>query len=399
MKRNVLLLTIDALGADKCWDIAGRLMPFTEAAGSRGVLFKNVISTTSSTTPSIASIHTGLYPKEHGVESTYGFQLNQCVTTLAELLKRNGYRTFASVGGPLFPKTGLLRGFDRYIHRPAHLDLKFLKWRYRINRMKLNRYFLLRETELIVRTPIPWFYWIHILDLHNRWRDRATSTDSSLSDYEKALVSVDALMNAIIDKIDLKNTLVVICADHGHYVSAIDTKRPGLDYSEAHGFHVYDLLVRVPLIILAEGFLPEGVVINEQISTVDIFPSLMDILGFSHPAEVSGQSFASQLFPDKSRTHPHMEQPAYMEACGSILQKAGNAFLMGIRSKGWKLVVAQEPESDRAPELYNLTQDPLELVNVYQQYPERARALLCELNQKRAEQKVLGRTEPADRKC
>jgi arylsulfatase A-like enzyme len=380
MKKNVLLLTIDAFGADKCWGLKKTLTPNIRSFSKKGAIFTSAISTTSSTTPSMASIHTGFYPFQHGIKSTYGFHLENSIKTLAENFKSHGYETFSNVGGPLKPSTGLNRGFDSYRYRAAHLMVPFFKWKFAINVAPINNFFLMHETISIFRRPEPWFYWIHLLDLHNRWRPKRWIANKMLSGYEQALASLDKKIGKLLNEVDTKRTLIVISADHGHHVSTIDPKRVGINYSEAHGFHVYDTLVKIPLIIVCTDLIPEGLIVEKQISTIDLLPTILDLLGYKQTNSITGQSFAGLLKKEEGITvNYNSKRFVYMEACGSILKRAGKSFLMGIRSPDWKLVVPKEGNSKQNFELFDLKKDPDELVNVYDKYPQIANQLLNEL--------------------
>lgn len=387
MKRNVLLITIDAFGADKCWQKCKQLVPFINNIGKRGTVFRQAVAATSSTTSSIASIHTGLYPKEHGIESTYGCSLKDSVTTLAEILNRNGFKTFATVGGPLYPETGLNKGFDRYVHRPSEFVPRFLKWGYSINRMGLNSLLLAKEAKKIVSCNNPWFYWIHFLDLHNRWRGKKWFNDRSLSDYENALLSLDKKIEQIIKKVNLKETLLVICADHGHYVANIDKKREEIaGHTEGHGFHVYDTLVHIPLMFISEELIPSEKIIYQQVSSVDILPTILDLLRIENSYQTSGVSLINLVKSHQKRNPDNsFERPAYLEACGGYFKSRGEPFLMGIRTKNWKYVISQNESSKRKPELYDLINDPDEMNNVCDKFLNEAknmRTLLFDLVEK-----------------
>ena len=77
-----------------------------------GVSCTQAVSSASSTTPCVASLLTGTYSFVHGIRSIFGLKLNPTVPTLVETLRTAGYHTVAEVSGPLFPETGLDRGFD-----------------------------------------------------------------------------------------------------------------------------------------------------------------------------------------------------------------------------------------------------------------------------------------------
>jgi hypothetical protein len=104
-KPNVLLITIDTLRADhlSCYGYATPTSPFLDQLASEGVRFENAYSACSWTAPSMASLFTALYPRQHGVrhgvveEKTIMRQeyLDDRFLTLAELMKAAGYETFA----------------------------------------------------------------------------------------------------------------------------------------------------------------------------------------------------------------------------------------------------------------------------------------------------------------
>lgn len=372
MMRNVLLLTIDAFGADKCWEKCSSLIPALNCLKSQGVVCSQAIAATSSTTSSIASIHTGLYPKQHGIESTYGYHLKDSVTPLAEILKTNGYNTFANVGGPLFPKTGLNRGFDNYTYRASEFVPRLWRWGVVIKRMELNNFLLRREAKSIFRKQSPWFYWIHLLHLHNRWRGKTWVKNFKLSDYENAFSSLDKIIHFIISSVDLENTILVVCADHGHHVTSLDPPRPEVKWPEGHGFHIYDTLVHVPLFFIAKGLVPQHVTVERQVSSVDILPTITDLLGLDRPPQGVGESIVG-LMNHKQSDQADMashNKYAYMEACGGFFKHTGQAFLMGIRTEKWKYVMSQDLHSGREPELYDLAHDADELYNVRKNFPE-----------------------------
>ena len=61
-------------------------------------MFKSAYSPATLTLPSHATIMTGTYPTFHKVHYNGTFRLGESATTLAELCKRAGFSTAASVG-------------------------------------------------------------------------------------------------------------------------------------------------------------------------------------------------------------------------------------------------------------------------------------------------------------
>jgi arylsulfatase A-like enzyme len=116
-KPNVLLISIDTLRADHlgCYGNTSARTPVIDQLAREGVRFERAFSTVPLTLPAHASILTGTYPSYHGIRDNAGFILPQDQTTLAEVLRDEGYSTGAVVGAyVLDSKFGLDQGFDHY---------------------------------------------------------------------------------------------------------------------------------------------------------------------------------------------------------------------------------------------------------------------------------------------
>ena len=111
---NILLLTVDTLRADHL-TVYGYDRPTTPAIDElsrNGVRFANAMSQAPWTLPSLASIHTGLYPTEHGATHSTARVSDEAVT-IAEVLRSAGYQTLGVVGHDFAGRNhGLAQGFD-----------------------------------------------------------------------------------------------------------------------------------------------------------------------------------------------------------------------------------------------------------------------------------------------
>jgi arylsulfatase A-like enzyme len=89
---NVVLVTIDTLRPDRlgCYGYLKSETPNLDALAKSGVLFETAVTHTPLTTPSHASIFTGLYPTVHKVRDTGGFVLQTPYKTLTEILQQQG---------------------------------------------------------------------------------------------------------------------------------------------------------------------------------------------------------------------------------------------------------------------------------------------------------------------
>jgi uncharacterized membrane protein (DUF373 family) len=118
---NVLVILVDTLRADHLSAYAyARPTPNLDRLAHEGVLFENAVSACSWTLPSHASLLTGRYPADHGMQSVqpmpwlgWGQQSLHGYPTLADALKRRGYRTAAFSANQTYftSNVGLGRGF------------------------------------------------------------------------------------------------------------------------------------------------------------------------------------------------------------------------------------------------------------------------------------------------
>jgi len=114
---NVLLVTLDTTRADHigCYGYSLARTPRLDALAREGVRCANAISAAPITLPSHTSILTGLYPPAHGVRDNGSYALGDDAVTLAERLKKAGYRTQAIVSALVLNRRyNLGQGFDGY---------------------------------------------------------------------------------------------------------------------------------------------------------------------------------------------------------------------------------------------------------------------------------------------
>lgn len=417
MKQNVLFILVDCLRADKCYgDKRSAKTPNIESLIRNGVFFSKTIATTTTTTPSVASIFTGLYTFAHGIRSLKGYKLSNNVKTLAEVFKENGYNTYAEVTGPLVPYAGIDRGFDNYCCRDKK-EYFIDKWGDGLIQKFKDGHF--KE---------PWFIFLHLWELHDprRIANGFNNARFGKNRYERALSGLDVKLGELFKCMN-KNTAIIIHGDHGEKI--IETmlveylydlkqiakktadrmkitiagitrkafkllgingeklpefakqnyspklKRPARFRLFGHGFHVYDSALVIPLIISGDnGKFPKNMVISTQVRQVDIFPTLID--GFElrtiTPLNSHGQSLSPLLRGEKFN-----ELPAYSEACGKVLADK-KYWKISLRTNKYKFI-CRPYHTDKKEELYNLESDPLEKNNIIQSQGEIANALKKQL--------------------
>jgi arylsulfatase A-like enzyme len=95
---NLVLITVDTLRPDHLGfaGYARATSPFLNRLAAEGVVFDNATSVSGWTLPSVATIMTGRFPKDHGA-TDFHWSLDPALPTLAGILRRAGYDTYGIV--------------------------------------------------------------------------------------------------------------------------------------------------------------------------------------------------------------------------------------------------------------------------------------------------------------
>ncbi|MBA7644300.1 Lipopolysaccharide assembly protein B [subsurface metagenome] len=354
---NILFITLDTTRADHlgCYGYDKAETPNMDRLAETGILFKNATCQVPLTLPSHSSIFTGTYPFYHGVRDNGGFYLDPERTTLAEVLKVHGMATSAFVGAFVVDsRWGLDQGIDYYYD-----NFDFAKYK----RISLDS--VQREGGEVIEAFFEWFEenyqkkffsWIHFYDPHTPYdppepyKTRFSKWNWGLYDGEIAYVDelIGKVLDKLIEKDVLEKTLIVIVGDHGESL--------GQHKENAHGFFIYDAAISVPLIIHLPTQNLKAKKVNVRVETIDIMPTLLQILGLPLPSEVQGKSLLP-LILDK---HSNQERFAYSETYYPRYH-FGWSELKSLQNSRYKYIQAPRPE------LYDIVNDPNELTNIYRQ--------------------------------
>jgi len=364
-KWNVLVVTFDTTRADHigAYGRARAKTPAIDGLAEQGVLFERAYATAPMTLPSHATMFTGLQPVEHGLVTNGKGRLPEELMTFAEILSNKGCRTGAFTAAfVLDSKFGLEQGFETYnddlTGTPRPLDI-------------LHRE---RPGDVVVDAALAWLKehqaekfhcWIHLYDPHLPHLAHPQDGVDAFADapYDGEIAFADQQLARVLaflkeQQLD-ENTLIVIAGDHGE----------GLDEHQehGHGYLLYQSTLQVPLIVVRPGAGPRGVRVPEPVSLVDLFPTLLDLLGVSPPQPVSGSSLAAVWQGEKiePRTCFSMTEEPLLDNGWSPLQSLTTA--------DWKYI--------RTPiaELYDLKNDPGETTNLAEAEADRVAELEAEL--------------------
>ncbi len=364
---NLLVITLDTTRADRlgAYGFKDIETPNLDRLAAQGVLFEQASTAAPLTLPSHSSIFTSLFPPEHGVRDNGGFFLAPSHQTLATVLKKSGFQTGAVVGAfVLDGKWGLNQGFDSYVD---DFDLSKMTGGFGIGDVK-------RPGNEVVDRALPWleqvknrrfFAWLHFYDAHSpylspepfrsRYRTHPYSGAISFVDSQIARVLGFLEQNHLLDK-----TVVAVVGDHGE---GLNQHQEG-----THGFFIYQSTMRVPFIIRAPFGLTHGRRVADPVRTVDLFPTVLDLLGVPVPSGIAGVSLA----PLMSGAKPRLDLDVYAEALYP-LHHYGWSELRAWRAGQYKVIDAPRPE------LYDLDRDPDEATNLYDQKKSVADAMIARL--------------------
>ena len=410
---NIILLSIDTLRADRlgCYGYDRPNTPNLDRLAAKSVRFSQAISGGSWTQAAFPVILT----------STYASMYGGCLGPLSserpspvEILAEHGYTTGGVSSSPLLSRAyGYDRGFDDFfelvpeekdpflrkirggqyllrnplIHYVSQLLGKSLRpARLYVSAKKVNQ----AVYQIIDKAREPFFVWAHYMDVHwpyhleedltdpqaivQTWRDithlhqvnwHGASITSAQQNhykslYDRAVQYIDGQIGHLLDYLDksghAENTVIIIVSDHGEEF-----------LERTHWGHVetnlYDEIVKVPLIIRLPG-LADGQVVQHQVRTLDIMPTILRLCSCPLPDELEGCSLIPLWSGNESQYDGVIAISERWRDEGDL------SHIISLRTDNFKYI--WNDQNPNQPSLYNLQIDPEEKINVVTQYLETA---------------------------
>jgi len=378
---NIILISIDALRADhlSCYGYHRNTSPNIDQLAGEGALFKNAFSQACSTLASHSSIFLSQYPWTHEVVGSEN-KMAKSSLTLAEILKNRNYMTAGFVGGGyVSSKYGFDQGFDFYFDKPKtwhtikfHKDNLF-RW---LEKVKDKKFFLFLhpyDVHSPYDPPMP-YRALYIGDYSdqrclNKLVDyELTALNLSPEETDYVIALYDAGINYVDDEIGelvkklkklniFNNSVIIITADHG--------ERLGERGRVGHGREASRIVTHVPLIMRIPE-IGQGKVIEEIVESIDITPTILDILDISLPEGMQGKSILPLIKGSWSGGN-------FIAYTGEAWKKA--ALSTAIRTKEWTYIMNRSG----LDELYDRIDDPKEQKNLIKERPLLAQKLKKEL--------------------
>lgn len=337
---------------------------------------------------------TSLYASQHGL-TVRERDLPDFNETMAETLQKAGYRTAAAVdNGNLDSSLGFAQGFDEY-------EQSWLRAETEAERTEVITRF--GEEFLARREERPFFLWLHYVNPHTPYeppedllqsfrndglvprgvelpevvgfhggvnRNLAAATEAGrtwgnyVDRYDAEILFADGHVGRVLKALEgstrASATAVVLTSDHGESLGEHD-------YFFDHGDDLFNPSLRVPLILSFPGFLPAGERVSGAVSTLDVFPTILDLAQVSFPAGLQGRS----VLPLVRGTRGSLHEALYFQ---------NDRHLMAISNGRLKLIAHPAAEGDVRYALYDMFRDPGEEENRYEGAESRVAPLQAELS-------------------
>jgi arylsulfatase A-like enzyme len=355
---NVIVIVVDTLRSDHVSDYgyARQTTPNIDRIAKEGVKFRNAFAPSPWSLPSHASLLTGLYPFQHGMQNVepmpwlgWDDHSLRSQPTLPEILQQHGYRTAAFSANRVYftSNVGLGRGFIHFEDYFSSVADAFVRTMFgrefariylsRSDKSLVRRILRrLRLTSLLDRdtegwennggargvrkranlvnketlswieanktNPHPFFIMLNYMDAHDPYGAPADfpkaewDHGSDIDKYDEGIRYADHYVGLLTNELQqrglLNQTLLVVTSDHGESLGE-------------HGLHfhvsaLYRELIQVPLIISYPGHLPAGLQVDTPVTNIGAAPTILDLLGISQPSSLMVPA-VTPLWADESR--------------------------------------------------------------------------------------------------
>ncbi len=298
--------------------------PNMQRLADTGMTFTHAFIASPSCAPSRAAMLTGLMPARNGAENNHTFK-HDGVASLPDVMRKLGYQTAAFGKVAHGGKDVARHGFDVFdAENDAAVVGKFLK-------------------ERDASKPLCLFVGSH--NPHVPWSDVAgydpakvtlpvnfvdtRETRESRARYYTSVTKADTELGAVLElakkHFDPANTLFIYTSDHG-------AQWP------FGKWNLYDTGIRVPFLAAWPGVIKPGTRTGAQVQWIDLWPTLIEVVGGTVPADIDGRSFLPVLRGEKS-THRDVIFTTH-SGDGSM-----NVYpIRALRDGDWKFILNLHPE-------------------------------------------------------
>jgi arylsulfatase A-like enzyme len=425
---DVVLVSIDTLRADHlgAYGRSPSITPHMDRIAGEGVVFTRSLASSPWTTPSIASLLTGLPTTRHGagrpLSSGLTFRrspLDDRFTTLAERFAAAGYRTGAVVAnGFLSAESGMAQGFQDFANPFASAMVASVLGDLPLTRLLVNLtppdtwgdYRAQGVTDAALKwlgdgKDAPLFLWVHYIDPHTPYQADPALLDPAvlgqmIHQAHPEVLKDGTVIGEVFTATDLVRSGTLWLGPQDRYrlqeyyarevrytdmhigrlfevLRARSAKRPVVaaltaDHGEEfwdhghfeHGHDYYREVTWVPMVFWGPGVVPAGQVASTVAGVVDVGPTLL---------ELAGLPVASPHDLDEGRSLAGFWDPRGGAAPPAALPRfsGGNLYDLPavlVEDGPWRFVL----RANGTQELYDVIRDPRERRNLAFEHAELA---------------------------
>lgn len=387
---NIVLILADDLGYGSLGAYGEKEIPTPniDSIAKNGAKMTNGYVSCPICAPTRAGLMTGRYQQRFGFEhnpgparqanDNFGLPIDQ--TTIAEVLKKNGYRTGMFGKWHLGYKPELqptARGFDEFYgflsgarsYLPIRRADPILRGTKEVAETEYLTEALAREAVTFMgqKSDQPFFVYLPFNAVHAPMEAPAKYTDpfpeltGTRKTYAGMQAGLDAAVGKVLDAIKKKgiekNTVVFFLSDNGGPTQQTTSSNKPLRGVKGQ---MYEGGIRVPFMVQWQGKVKPGTVVQEPCFSLDIFPTVLEIAGASkeeRKEKLDGRSLMPALQGSASAKSPR-----------AIFWRMGAQF--AVRSGDWKMV-----SSRGRVELFNLNSDMAETSDLSVSEPEKLKEL------------------------
>ena len=402
MPPNILFILVDGLRADQCFGIDKTShTPLLDSLISNGVYFKNTFSSTDGTMISLNCVLNSKSQFQTGIRAQKIILLED---NHLQKLKNSGYY----IGG-LIPKLTSLKPITSYFQNENHIYDPGPPPETLTTGITEKISSLLNS----LKNTSPWFCYLHLFDLHPLREGRKPlkieefqSEKFGNSLYAQTVSAIDYCLKKNLDRINFDNTLLIVTSDHGERIpfnekSSFDFEpefnsatslgrrilpksthniggkimgklkreigKTKLDSSNKEltpyqkrsrdpyfTLSLHDELLHIPFLL--KGLTLPSKIISNQISTLDFFPTIFELVGIMQ----NNTKYSSSLVP-LINNQPMTEKAIFLHTIP--YEKESPLDKIGMRTSKYKYFRnSKNPKKD--VHLYDLENDPYENNNI-----------------------------------
>lgn len=379
--QNVLLITVDTLRPDHLAYSGYRrpTSPTIDRLAGEGVVFPVGYSVAGWTLPSIATILTGRYPRDHGA-TDFHWSVDLSIPTLASILRSHGYDTRGFVSHIILtPQYGVAEGFHSYDASVLNVGHP-----HDVSTGRQLTDLVIRETQDLEE---PYFLWVHYFDPHFRFLPHSQWSAFGSRDedrYDQEIAFTDSQIGRLLSDLEKRglddHTVVVFTSDHGEEFG---------EHGGKYHYTLYDEVMRTPLIIKAPSIVPG---VSETVAQqIDIVPTVLSLLGLDRDPALPGKDLLADnvadrpVFMERDRPPPYNQRGVILGNYKlTVIELADTASIPRTSQGTYAPVVNVIP----GIYLYDLDKDPMETNNIFDENDPKARELLVLLAEHFADRSV-----------